>query len=222
VDCFGRDGYFNFHSNHHHEPAWEYMEDRWKTAPVIVEFCAERVALGHAIPLQQVQEYHISLIGNGNFGAWDRLNEQKQENLILVGKTAGYRYQIGEFTAPELWEAGSTVRVETDWENVGVAPHYEHTQVLFRLYDPRHSQYIWEAKSEVNLRMLLPTGDRPFKMQDQLELAANIPPGIYPLHVIVIDPQGYRLPLKLAITGRQEDGSYVLGEVIVKAPVRSQ
>jgi hypothetical protein len=220
VDCFARNGYFSFDTHEDHAPAWKYMKDRWKTAPVIVEFCNGNVSLSNSTPLDQVQDFHIALIGNGNIPKWNWLNSQAQENLVLAGKLSGYRYQIRSITTPPVWEPGLEVSVETNWENVGVAPHYEHTEVIFKLYDPRHSRYIWEAKSKVNLQMLLPTGDRPFSMQDELRLSASIPPGIYPLHVVVVDPEGYRRPLKLAISGQQKDGSYVLGSVIVQAPTR--
>lgn len=215
VDCFGKDGYFDFASNPKYMPAWETMRDRWKTAPVIVEFCTDSVNLSSSIPLKQLREFHISLIGNGNFKRWDRLNKKEQENLILLGKTAGYRYQIHDVAVPLVWIPGWAFQVKTGWENVGVAPHYEPAEVFFKLYDPRHSQYVWEAKSRVNLQTLLPTGDHPFTVQDNLELPVGTAPGSYQLRIIVEDLANYRKPLKLAITGRQNDGSYLLGTVMV-------
>lgn len=220
VDCFGRDGYFDFPSHPEYLPAWEHMQDRWKTAPVIVEFCAGNLSLSSSVPLKQVQEFHIALIGNGNIGSWDRLDKKKQTNLIALGKAAGYRFQIRHVAVPSVLAPGSSFRVTTDWENVGVAPHYERTAVLFRLYDRQRSEPVWEAESSVDLQALLPTGDRPFSVQDKLTLPANIDPGIYQLGIIVTDPTNYRQPLKLAIAGRQEDGSYLLGDVIVRAPAR--
>jgi hypothetical protein len=89
VDCFARNGYFNFHSHPDHLPAWDLMQDRWKTAPVIVEFCTDNVSLSNSTPLKQVQEFHISLIGNGNIRSWERLNKLSQQNLTLWGKPPG-------------------------------------------------------------------------------------------------------------------------------------
>jgi hypothetical protein len=218
VDCFGRQNYFNFPSHQDYMPAWEYMAERWKTAPVIVEFCADNVSLSSALPVKQVQDFHISLIGNGNFDSWDRLNKQKQENLILVGKTTGYRYQIQAITIPDAWAPGANIPITTDWENVGVAPHYEATEVLFRLYDPKRSEYVWEGKSGVDLQKLLPSGGKPYHVQDRLKLPAKLAPGEYQLRIIVTDPAGFRRPLKLAIAGRQNDGSYLLGNIIVGSP----
>jgi hypothetical protein len=132
-----------------------------------------------------------------------------------MGKTAGYRYQVRSMTVPEVWVPGGVARVHTEWENVGVAPHYEPTQVVFRLYGSESSTLAWEGRSSVDLQTLLPTGEQPVSVPDLLSLPTDLTPGVYQLRLVVLDPQGYRLPLKLALRGRQADGSYFLGNVVV-------
>jgi hypothetical protein len=135
--------------------------------------------------------------------------------LLQIGKTSGYRFQIKEITAPEVWQTGANIHLITLWENVGVSPHYEPTVVLFQLYDRINRRYVWGGISSVNLETLFPTGKTPATIEDIFTLPADLAPGSYELRLMVVDPQFYRQPLKLAITGDRSDGSYRLGNIMV-------
>jgi len=52
---------------------------------------------------------------------------------------------------------------------------------------------------------------------DRFILPATLARGIYNLDLIIKDPSGYREPLKLAINGRNADGSYSLKDITVDA-----
>lgn len=215
ADCLGREGFFDFPRNPKYAAAWPYMQDRWKTAPVIAEFCTGNVDATYNTAMRQVREFHITAIGNGSVGAWERKNARQQDTLLQIGKISGYRFQISEVTAPKIWQPGSTAQVTARWENVGVSPHYEPTLVLFQLYDRINRRYVWGYPSTVNLETLLPTGDAPVVAEDRFPLPVDLPEGAYELRVSVIDPQFVRRPLNLALASGRTDGSYRLGTVWV-------
>jgi hypothetical protein len=215
VDCLGKPDYFDFPTHPRYVTAWSYMRDRWKTAPVIVEFCTNNVEATYATALNQVRNFHIASVGNGNFDTWASKNSTQRANLTTLGKTAGYRFQIKDVTVPETWTAGAAVNITSRWENVGVAPHYEGTHVKYKLYSSATSAYVWDNRSSVDLQALLPTGGTPVTYTDRYTLPDSLVSGTYQLRIIVYDPAGYRKPLKLAIGNRQSDGSYILGTVDV-------
>jgi hypothetical protein len=215
IDCLGKNGYFDFSTNSRYSAAWPYMRERWKTAPVIVEFCANDVDATYNTAINQVREWHIATLGNGNIDSWSSKNSTQRANLITLGKTAGYRFKIKDVTVSRSWTPGAAVAVRTRWENVGVTPHYEAVNVNYKLYNPNTSSYVWTGRSSLNLQSLLPTNGTPVTVNDNLSLPGTLSSGTYQLRVIIADPVGYRKPLKLAIRGRQGDGSYLLGTVTV-------
>ena len=215
VDCLGQDGYFDFSTNPKYTSAWPYMENRWKTAPVIVEFCASNVESTYTTAINQVKQFHIATVGNGNFGTWSSKTSTQQANLILLGKTAGYRFQIKQLTIPSQISVNLPFSISTSWENIGVSPHYEKTTVLFQLFNTSTASYVWEYASTLDLQKLLPTGSTPFVVRDTFTLPSSVVPGTYQLRIVATDPVKYRKPLKLAISGMQTDGSYVLGSINV-------
>ena len=52
-------------------------------------------------------------------------------------------------------------------------------------------------------------------LTDHFQLPSTIPIGSYSVTMRIIDPDNYYEPLMLAIQGRNTDGSYSLGTVII-------
>ena len=204
---------------------WPLMQERWKTAPVIVEGYGN-TGMTYSLGLQQVIDFHISNIGNGNFGSnlsWSTMTTDAQLAMVNSAKTSGYRYILRDVTTPSVFVPGQSVRFVANWSNVGVAPAYRNWQVKYRIVHPTTAALIWEAQSKLNLRTLLPTYnfstsvDTPFAVDETFTLPQNIASGTYSLEVLIVDNDNYFSPLKLANQSRKSNGAYPIGNVVVDA-----
>ena len=213
-DCLGTKHFDSIQSG----SAWDLAKDRWKTAPVITEYCdPPRLDLAE----QQVQSYHVSMIRNGNLPTWDSFSQAQQGQFDDENKLAGYRLVLDSVSLPESIARGAAFTVTSSWSNVGVAPDYLPENVVLQLRDPSSGRIVWQGLSNIQLKSLLPTTDystgkdTPAQTSDGWTLPQDVAPGEYQLEVTVLDPSGYYQPLDLAIQGRAADGSYPLGKVQV-------
>lgn len=200
--------------------AWPLAEERWKTAPVTVESYG---GSGHtsSLGLEQIREYHVSGIGNGNFGKkWEEFPAQDQQELLACAKASGFRYALRSLTITPGAKTGFTAQ----WVNYGVCPVYREWRVIYRLRDPGTDAVVWQQPSKIDLRSVLPAADSetkadaPVTVCDIFTMSEKILPGQYRLEIIVTDPSGYFAePLALAIMGRTNDGAYVLGTAEITA-----
>jgi hypothetical protein len=183
--------------------------ERWKTAPVVAEWWAlSSATLANA--KQSEEEFHVGMIGSGNNPSqiW-KTNPAQYEEII---KRSGFRYQLDRVEVTPL-TAGHATILTTTWENVNVAPTYDPWEVRYEL---RNGENIaWSARSALDLRELLPTEGKPVKATDTLTLPAGLPKGNYTLAVQVADATNTVAPMRLADTGRTNDGAYPLGTVTV-------
>jgi hypothetical protein len=163
---------------------------------------------------EQVVEWHISMVGNGNTEDWADLSDEQQNNLQALGKKAGYRYEVTSVSLPEVLSRRQRFVITSVWENMGVAPHYERVVIKFKLYEPNNGADVWEGVSALDLRDLLP--GEAFTQVDVMELPGELFPGTYELRIKVVDPAFIRRPLRLAIEGLQANGSYTLGDILVR------
>lgn len=190
------------------------MRDRWQTAPMISEY------VGGAHPDlaqcdRQVQTWHVAAIGAGNFGAWSSYSANEQAQLLLLGKHSGYRFQLNKLSYPSEVTTGTFFKIDTEWSNVGVTPLYEPFTVVFELRPHGQTHVAWVGVSQLNLERFLPT-TQPQPISDSLILSRRLAPGWYDLRVAVRDFNGGRAPLALANTGREADGGYSLGQILVQ------
>lgn len=205
--------------------AWPLAKDRWKTAPVIVEGYGN-TGMTYSLGLQQVIDYHISGIGNGNFGSnltWSTMTTDAQIAMVNSAKTSGYRYILRDVTTSNIFVPGQSVRFLANWSNIGVAPAYRNWLVKYRLVHPTTGALIWETPSKLNLRTLLPTYnfstslDTPFSVDETFTLPQDIALGTYSLEILITDKDNYFSPLKLANQNRKSTGAYPIGSVVVDA-----
>lgn len=197
----------------------QLFEERWKTAPVITEFMNKKY---HKYPdtfytaKEQVERYHISMVGNGNTNQWSSFDQKTQDAFVEVGKASGYRFALKQATVVATFSAAEQITVESLWVNEGVAPSYDKWDVYYQLRDRSTGQVVWEMRSGLNLNTLLPTAQSgPITVRDTAQLPRVLNQGSYDFTVIVRDPAAYRAPLALAITGAQGDGSYQLTTIDV-------
>jgi hypothetical protein len=95
------------------------------------------------------------------------------------------------------------------WVNEGVAPVYREYQLAFELTSPGHTARITTA---ADIRKWLP-GDAVF--DDSLHVPADLPAGVYRLRAALLDPGTGKPAIRLAISGREPDGWYPLGNINV-------
>ena len=180
--------------------------NRWQTAPFIVEsYGWDKVfEAGLEGIVEQVETYHISAIGNGNFNVeqWSDLPPEKQQALLQSGNRAGYRYVPVSVAYRKT--AACPLELRLGWRNDGVAPVYEPWRMRLRLVstDTREGM--------ADLPKIMPgetiTSDA---------CLGNVPPGIYALQAQVIDPRGSGRTMALPIKGTDKAGLYTLGTLTV-------
>jgi hypothetical protein len=214
VDCLGSPGYFDFNTNPKYAQAWAVMQDRWKTAPVITELCAS--GIDPTTALTQVKDLHVSLVGNGNIANWSSLSESLKTGYLNVGKAAGYRLELKTVKYPGALSPGNAFLFESLWINTGSAPTYEPWKVIYQLRNAVNGSVAWEGTSALNLKTLL--ANSSLTTSDTFTLPQDVLLGEYLLSVKIIDPQGSRPPLQLAITAtKTSDGAYLLTPITISA-----
>jgi hypothetical protein len=189
---------------------------RWKTAPYITEFCGSATSFAQAAT--QVRDLHVaSLSGGGSFpkgGALSTYPAAEQAAFIDAAKSASYRFVLESISLPGSLARGESFTVTSAWSNVNVSPAYDAWNVMIQLRNHSGS-VIWQGRCGIDLEELLPTSGVPVSVKDGFTLDGAVAPGVYTLSIIVVDPQGYLGPLRLAIAGRSSDGSYALGSISV-------
>ncbi len=197
-----------------HPDLQNVLLNRWKVAPVVAEFYGGTL-MDFALAMQQVKDYHVTQIGNGNLSTWSSYSSSDQALLIDLGKAAGYRFRVDQVTLPRTLAAGSTLSVSSQWHNDGIAPAYEGWQVRYQLRSASDGRVVWQGASSVNLKTLLPTAGTPMALSDTLSLPSTLAGGTYNLVLVTASEGGRQAPLQLAIDGKQADGSYLVGTVTV-------
>lgn len=155
----------------------------------------------------KVALYHASSFGNGNYLIMPPNDGPAATNIRAGFKKAGYRY---EFTGGSATVGTSTVRVELDWRNIGVAPTYENWVVEYKLKNGGGT-VVWTDTSSFTPTLFTP--DMGNVTATDVFSKPVLADGSYSLYATIKDTTGYRDPLPLAITGRDGDGSYLLGSV---------
>jgi ribosomal protein L14 len=154
---------------------------------------------------REIQLYHASSFGNGNYPNTGDAN--LQSNVITASRIAGYRIVLTGGSMTTQLSPNTSFNVTLNWQNIGVAPSYENWTITYELRNSSGS-VAWSGNSIFKLKLFLPTG-APTSVSDNFTLSA-VPQGTYSLYLIIRDPNGYKKPFPLAITGRNSDGSYLI------------
>jgi hypothetical protein len=218
IDDYLKDNLVSFASS---GPFNNTIMDRWKDAPVSGEppnWEASLSGCSYDDLERQVREYHATSVGNGNYGSYD-LSACAKDNIRNALKATGYRIVLTGGTVSSTIKSGGNFSVSLNWINEGIAPAYETWQVVYQLKD-KDGKIAWSGTSKFTpgksgtIPGLLPSSTATIS-NDNFTLPANVAAGSYSLNLIVNDPSGFRLPLPLAIQGRNVDGSYTLKNVVV-------
>lgn len=207
-DCLGQSGYMNQWTNRPAE--WAQIADRWKTAPWVAEFCPfgpGNAQTNATTALQQVRDFHVSTVGNGNLNApWASFSPTEQADLAAVGREAGYRFALGPVAV--ALPAPGTVQVQVRVDNTGNAPLYTPWQLQAQLRNG--AGQVVESRpllTPAQVRAILP--GQPAQINTTWPLP-TVPAGDYTVHLAwVRQPVLAGLPqtLRWNMSGTEADGS---------------
>ncbi len=164
--------------------------------------------------ITEVNLYHGSSFGNGNLASPG--SSTTQANLQQASRIAGYRLVLTGGAMNTVLTPGLAFNISLNWQNIGLAPTYENWNVVYELRNSSGG-VVWTSNSSFKPKLFLPSGT-PSVVSENFTLPATVSSGTYSLNLIIKDPNNYKKPLPLAITGRNADGSYLLRSNITVGP----
>lgn len=212
----------------HHDPAVTALLARWRTAPVVTEWCNGQPngpAAYFQKAIKDTVNYHVSLVASNvmapapdMYDIWARTN-----------KYAGYRYAITSATVPASATPGSALPITVRWTNFGTAPAYDDWQVVYELRDSENT-VVKTVRSALALRNIAAeqnytdTTQEPASAADDDKFSlstSGLSAGDYKLAAKVVwndhKPNGNNTvnypPMTLAQAGRDDDGGYPIGSI---------
>ena len=122
----------------------------------------------------------------------------------------GYRFVLRKFEYPSFVIRQGQLSFTSLWENLGVAPIYKDYKFAIRLKNSQKTQIL---STSADLRTWLP-GD--IVHDENLYIPYDMPLGTYRLEIAIVSPVTFEPRIKLAISGKTEDGWYSMGDIEVK------
>ncbi|MFC2076223.1 DUF4832 domain-containing protein [candidate division KSB1 bacterium] len=224
ADCLGDLGIWGDQWSHHRDYYQQAIDksdagDAWKTAPVIFEACGTMqtwVDLGFDVDFifNEALRWHCTQFhGKATQvppGYWGIVNK--------FLRRIGYRFVLRYLTHNIEAKPGSVFKIESEWENVGVAPPYRNYIIAFELrplaVDKWYNRVLPENairyECDVDLRKWLP-GKHDLEVNWQLP--TDLAPGRYELALGVLDPFSRKAEVQLAIEGVDRQNWYNLSEI---------
>ncbi len=208
ADCFGDYGYFGpnwNHMEHAYPPALEDPDvaEAWKHGPVQLEVCGvmqEWYEKSFDIDkiLNKGLEWHVSVLNAKSSPVPAPWRPRVDEFL----KKLGYRLVLRELSHDESARPGASLRFQSRWANVGVAPPYHPWPLAYRLRDER-DRVVAQWISHADLLRWLPGKELP--VEDTVTMPESVPVGRYELDVGVLWEDRRSAAVRLAIAGGRED-----------------
>jgi uncharacterized protein DUF4832/glycosyl hydrolase family 42 (putative beta-galactosidase) len=183
------------------------LQDVWQTRPVALETCwVPEQWHQWNFPLKpildQALRWHASTINIKS----SRIPADWKTAFDEFQKQIGYRFVLKKLDYPSHVAPGSMAPVNMWWFNAGVAPVYRSYTLALAIGDT-------VIALDTDVRRWLP-GDAVY--ENTIAVPRELAPGRYRLRVALLDPATRRPAIQLAITGRQADGWYQVGEIVVE------
>jgi Domain of unknown function (DUF4832) len=182
------------------------LQDVWQTRPIALETCwVPEQWHQWNFPLKpildQALRWHASTINIKS----SPIPADWKPAFDAFQKQIGYRFVLKKLEYPTRVARGSMAAVNMWWFNAGVAPVYRSYTLALGIGDA-------VIETDADVRRWLP-GDAVY--EKPIAVPRELAPGRYPLRVGLLDPTTRRPVIQLAITGRQPDGWYQVGEIVV-------
>jgi len=190
------------------------MSEAWKKRPVTMEICGTFLQWLDSLKYDdrtvqyifaEALKWHISSFNAKSSPVpkvWGPLVEKWLNRM-------GYRFVIRRFEYPSRLSPNGQLSITSLWENVGVAPLYKDYRLAVRLKGPGRARVYL---SDTKLLNWLP-GDIVY--EENFFIPYDMPLGKYQVEVGIVSPGTLAPTVRLAITGRTEDGWYRMGDVMI-------
>ncbi|MFO7668019.1 MAG: DUF4832 domain-containing protein [Bacteroidales bacterium] len=222
VDCLGdlgiwageQDGFNHMHDKYPQNIIEFGMQDAWKKAPVSLEVCSTikgwKEKLGYDLNdvryiIDESLKWHISSFNNKSSG----IPEEWWPEINRWLKKMGYRLVLRKITYPERVKPNEMLSFTTWWDNKGVAPCYKDYPLAFRLKKEKDTHVLITG---ADIRDWLP-GDNLYN--DAVFIPPDLSHGWYDLQIGIIDPLDSEPVIDLAIEGKDQEGWYTLGKILI-------
>lgn len=185
--------------------------DVWKKAPISFEICwvmYHWMDMGWDIDyiIDQSLKWHLSTFNAKS----SPVPPEWKSSVDAWCKKMGYRIQLRFFDYPGTLHANDVMRVGWWIENAGVAPCYAKYPAVLHLIGDHRS---YDLPVACDIRDLMP-GESVAR--DDIRLPADLDAGNYSLRFAFTDPMTGKPAIRMPISGRNEDGWTVLGNVTVE------
>jgi hypothetical protein len=182
------------------------LQDVWRTAPVALESCGvpgswKQWGFSLKPILDQALRWHASTINIKS----SLIPAEWKADFDQFQKQIGYRFVLKKLEYPARVTPGSMAQINMWWFNAGVAPVYREYVLALEIGDAI-------VPLDADVRQWLP-GDSVY--ENTIPIPWDLKPGKYRLRVALLDPQTRTPAIRLAIAGRQSDGWYDLGNILV-------
>lgn len=157
----------------------------------------------------QVRLYKATSFGNGNI--FNTITTALKSNIRAASKASGYRLNL---INGDALINGNIATIKTTWQNVGIAPIYDKNWRTVLEFVDGSGGVKHTAPSQFEPRLFLPQTTGTL-ISDVVTLPSVVTPGTYTVRVNIKDVTGYMAPLPIATKGKNSDGSYTIGTIVV-------
>ncbi len=186
------------------------IQDVWQRAPVSLETCAvpsvwKEKGWDVDYILAQALRWHITSLNVKS----SAIPTEWKEKFDEFQKRMGYRFVLRRFAYQRIARTGQVMPVQSWWLNAGVAPVYREYRLALQLKAGEQSATL---ALPADVRTWLP-GDAVF--DGQVYIPDTLSPGTYALRIALLDPRTGEPAIRLANEGREPDGWYELGTILL-------
>lgn len=187
------------------------IENVWQRSPVSLETCGtpwswKRDGYDVSYILAQALRWHISSLNVKS----SPIPPYWQSQFEDFERRMGYRFILRRLEYPGTEKAGAMMPIHMWWLNAGVAPIYREYWLAVELRSASGSAII---RVPADIRKWLP-GDAV--VDDSLYVPANLAPGTYHFRIAMLDPRTALPAIRFGIEGRQADGWYDMGSIMIE------
>jgi hypothetical protein len=220
ADCLGDMGGFSKTWNHMDNFYLQQLkktraEEVWRKAPVAFESCWTMLKWkAEGWDIRYIFDYalncHASYLNNKSAA----IPEGTRPEIERFLRRLGYRLVISSLEHQAAIKAGTSLGIDVNWKNEGVAPPYRDYRVAYRLSrrDKPAAEPILLTSTD-SIRGWLPGAVRT---RWSILLPGSLAQGSYSLAIGIVEPATGKPAVQLGIEGRGNDGWYTLSSVDVE------